>query len=756
MTGAAAAVRAWLPQGRTLSEGAWASRHRAILVVLWLHVVALAVVGIATRHGALHSLAEAAVVAVFAVGASLRRSRPEAREALGTLGLVISSAILVHFSEGLIEMHFHFFVMVAVVTLYQSWIPFLLAIGFVVLHHGTVGVLDSSAVYNHGAAISDPWTWALIHGLFIAGASAAGLTAWKLNEVAIAGERGARRQLEEANRDLGAAQALAHIGSWDWDVRIDDVWWSEELYRIFGVAHDGYVTLSTFLDLVHEDDRARVQEMIAAAVGEGRDFAYEARIVRPDGTVRLIDALGMVELDDHGAVVRAAGTVQDVTDRKSLEDKIQHQAFHDSLTGLANRDLFIDRVGHALSRQRRAGNALAVLFLDLDDFKTVNDSLGHRAGDDLLVDVARRIEGAIRPGDTVARLGGDELAVLLEDLGGVDGAVFVADRITELFERPFVVDEGELSVHASTGIAFSTAGDVRSPDDLLRDADIAMYEAKRSGKGTFQLFEVGMRLAASERLRLKADLQRAVDNGELELHYQPIVRLDDRKVTSVEALVRWRHPERGLVPPLEFIPFAEESGLIVPIGRWVLLEACRTAASWRGDHPPSVSVNVSPMRFRHPGFLEELTEALETTGLPAERLVLEITESALIVDVEKVVERLGELKRLGVQLAIDDFGTGYSSLSYLKHFAVDVLKIDKAFIDSIALGPEDSALARAVLRLGQSLHLRIVAEGVEEGAQADMLQSLGCPLAQGYLFSRPVPAHALAELLAPATKVPVA
>ncbi|HYP22441.1 MAG TPA: EAL domain-containing protein, partial [Actinomycetota bacterium] len=461
----------------------------------------------------------------------------------------------------------------------------------------------------------------------------------------------------------------------------------------------------------------------------------------------LIEARGMVELDADGDVVKVAGTVQDVTDRKSLEDRIQHQAFHDSLTGLANRDLFVDRVGHALSRQGRVARPLAVLFLDLDDFKTVNDSLGHRAGDDLLVDVARRISGAIRPGDTVARLGGDELAILLEDLEGVDGAVFVADRLNELFDDPFLVDDSELSVHASIGIAYCSPGEGRSPDDLLRDADIAMYEAKRSGKATFQLFESGMRVAATDRLRLKADLQQAVDNGELELHCQPIVRLVDGSVTSVEALVRWRHPERGLVPPLEFIPFAEDSGLIVPIGRWVLFEACRTAASWAGPNPPSVSVNVSPLRFRHPGFVEELTEALEATGLPAERLVLEITESALVEDVDKVVERLDDLKRLGVQLAIDDFGTGYSSLSYLKHFAVDVLKIDKAFIDSIALGAEDSALARAVLKLGQSLNLKIVAEGVEEGAQADVLRSLGCPLAQGYLFSRPVPADALAELL---------
>ncbi|MDQ3983277.1 MAG: EAL domain-containing protein [Actinomycetota bacterium] len=748
---AAARLRQILPAGRTLSEDAWVRRNRAILVVLWLHVPALAVVGAATGHGAGHSLLEAAVVALCAAAASLKRFKPEARETVATLGLVISSAILVHFSNGLIEMHFHFFVMVAVVTLYQSWAPFLLAIGFVVLHHGTVGILDSSEVYNHAAAVADPWRWALVHGLFIAGASAAGLTAWKLNEIAIEGERSARGDLEYANRELASAQAMSHIGSWDWDIERDRVWWSDELYRIFALDPRTFrPTVEGFLDLVHPDDRPRVEQIVGEAAARALDFDYEARALRPDGTIRLIHALGAVTQDERGNAVGAAGTVQDVTDRKSLEEKIQHQAFHDSLTGLANRELFIDRVGHALARQSRVRVPLAVLFLDLDDFKTVNDSLGHRAGDDLLIEVARRMASTTRPGDTVARLGGDELAILLEDLDAVDGAVFVADRVSKLFDRPFVVDDSEFFIHASIGIAFSEPGDERAPEDLLRDADIAMYEAKRSGKGTFELFEVGMRVAASERLRLKADLQGAVDNGELILHYQPIVDLTSGAVRGVEALVRWQHPERGLVPPLDFIPFAEDSGLIVPIGRWVLFEACRTAASWGPDEDgfrPSISVNVSPLGFRHPGFVEELKEALATTGLPAERLVLEITESALVEDVAKVVERLEELKALGVQLAIDDFGTGYSSLSYLKDFPVDVLKIDKTFIDSIALGAEDSALARAVLRLGQSLGLTIVAEGVEEAVQAEVLRGLGCPLGQGYRFSRPIPAAEIAQLI---------
>jgi diguanylate cyclase (GGDEF)-like protein len=749
---AGAAVKRALPTGSSLPEEAWATRHRAIVAILWLHVPALLIVGLATHHGFSQSLLECGFVALMAAGATLKRYDKHTRAALSTIGLVSSSAILVHFSDGLIEMHFHFFVMVAVVTLYQSWTPFLLAVGFVVLHHGTVGVHDSGAVYNHPEAITDPWRWALIHGVFIAGASAAGLAQWKLNEIAFESDRRARRALESANEELGAAQSISHIGSWDWVVSTGTVWWSNELYRITGRDPSSFTpTLEGFLETLHADDKGRVQDIVQRSVAEATDFDYEARVVTLDGAVCWIHALGAMTVGEDGDVVKVSGTVQDITQRKALEAEIEHQAFHDSLTGLANRSLFVDRLEHALLRRARAESCLAVLFIDLDDFKTVNDSMGHTAGDRLLVDVAHRIAGALRPADTVARFGGDELAILLEDLEDVDGAIIAAKRLTRLFTSSFSVGGTELFVHASVGIAYNKGLDKKSSGELLRDADIAMYEAKRRGKGSYEVFEAGMRSAATERLELKANLKRAIEEDELLLHYQPIVDLGTGRVSGAEALVRWDHPEKGLVPPLDFVPFAEESGLILPMGRWVLEEACRTAARWpaaAGEMPTTVAVNLSGVRLRHPGLFEEVKGILDATGLEPGRLILEITESVLVQEKELVVERLTELKTLGVQLAIDDFGTGYSSLSYLRDFPIDILKIDKSFIDSVALGPEDSALPRAVLKLAQTLDLKVVAEGVEDADQLAALRRLRCPFAQGYLFSRPLPGAAFESLVA--------
>ncbi|MCW2966430.1 MAG: hypothetical protein JWM71_202 [Solirubrobacteraceae bacterium] len=434
-----------------------------------------------------------------------------------------------------------------------------------------------------------------------------------------------------------------------------------------------------------------------------------------------------------------------LTDAKTVGAMV-HQALHDALTGLPNRALFLDRLEHALARASRAGTEVAVLFLDLDRFKTVNDSLGHAAGDELLCVVGERIASCMRAADTAARLGGDEFAVLLEDLTSTREAVRVAERIIAALEAPILVAGREVFIGASIGIATGTSG----ADDLLRHADVAMYRAKAQGKGRYAMYEDGMQAEVVERLELEADLQRAIDRDELEVFYQPIIRLGSGELAGHEALVRWRHPTRGLMSPGAFVPVAEETGLIVPLGRFVLREACRQAAAWQGlgDAELMMNVNLSGRQLEDPALVDEVTAILRETGLPAARLVLEITETVLMHDTETTIERLRALRALGVRLAVDDFGTGYSSLRYLNRFPLDVLKMAKPFVDGLGSQSEDPALARAIVDLGANLGLQIIAEGIERSAQLTQLRRLGCPLGQGYWFSRPMPAaDAEAQLL---------
>jgi len=434
-----------------------------------------------------------------------------------------------------------------------------------------------------------------------------------------------------------------------------------------------------------------------------------------------------------------------LTDAKTV-NAMAHQALHDALTGLPNRALFLDRLEHALARAVRGGSEVAVLFLDLDRFKTVNDSLGHAAGDELLCAAARRICDCMRVSDTAARLGGDEFAVLLEDLGSTHEAVRVAKRILGALQAPFAVAGREVVVGASIGVAIGTHG----ADDLLSHADVAMYRAKAQGKGRYAMFESGMQAEVIERLELESDLQRAIGTQagsggsecELEVFYQPVVALGSGELVGHEALVRWRHPARGLLSPAAFIPVAEETGLVVPLGRFVLREACRQAAAWQaaGHGELSMNVNLSGRQLEDPGLVDDVTAIVSETGLPAGRLVLEITETMLMHDTETTIERLRALRALGVRLAVDDFGTGYSSLRYLDRFPLDVLKMAKPFVDELGNQDEDPALARAIIDLGANLGLTIIAEGIERAAQLDQLRRLGCPFGQGFLFARPMPA----------------
>ncbi|MGI8803202.1 MAG: putative bifunctional diguanylate cyclase/phosphodiesterase [Solirubrobacteraceae bacterium] len=430
--------------------------------------------------------------------------------------------------------------------------------------------------------------------------------------------------------------------------------------------------------------------------------------------------------------------------------ELKHQAFHDSLTDLANRALFVDRVEHALEVAGRAGHELAVLFVDLDDFKTINDSLGHPAGDELLIEVAARLREVLRRADTAARLGGDEFGVLLEASERA-GAVRTAERILEALEVPFQLAAKEVFVHASIGIALSGT-EMISVDSLLRNADVAMYIAKTTGKRGFEVFEQRMHDEIVRRLELKDDLHRGIELRQFAVHYQPIVDIATNRITGLEALIRWNHPVHGMISPLDFVPLAEETGMIRAIGDWVLRTACDATRGWQTEpghdgEQLTIGVNLSARELHEPGLVDCVAAALRGSGLAPADLTLEITESVLMNDTEAAIARLRELKALGVRLAIDDFGTGYSSLSYLKHLPVDIVKIDKEFVDDIAHGPQEAAVAGTIVALSETLHLKTVAEGIEDADQLRTLRRLGCDYGQGYLFARPLPVAETGVLL---------
>ena len=534
------------------------------------------------------------------------------------------------------------------------------------------------------------------------------------------------------------------------------VYQSPSIERVLGYS-PAEVAGRRFAELVVPADRHRLAHLVAsgaAGIGEPSQ-AVECVLTHRDGGTRQFEML-MTSLlhDEHvGGIVLNS---RDVSERKAFEEQLAHQAFHDGVTGLANRALFTERVRHALARSRREKGGLAVIFLDLDDFKTINDSLGHAAGDEVLQEVARRLDQSIRGADTAARFGGDEFAVLLEDVANSQEAADAAERILDALALPVVAGHKELALRGSLGISVAEHGSTAEADDMIRDADAAMYIAKRDGKGGYRLFEPAMHEGVLARLELRTDLQRAIATEQLELHYQPVVRLGDGAVTGVEALLRWRHPERGMVPPERFIPIAEETGLIVPIGRWVLREGCRHARRVLGSidpaSNPSISINLSLKQIQHSDIVADVRDALTESGLSAESLTLEITETVLMADADLAVQRLTELKELGVRLALDDFGTGYSSLSYLSRFPVDILKMDRSFLRDGA--SPSSGLATAVVALGATLDLEVVAEGIEFPEQWHTLRDLGCEMGQGFYFARPMDVDAMLEFLAERPETP--
>jgi diguanylate cyclase (GGDEF)-like protein/PAS domain S-box-containing protein len=562
----------------------------------------------------------------------------------------------------------------------------------------------------------------------------------------------ALRESEEQTRLIIETASQAYVAI-DASGRIID--WNAQAEATFGSSRQEALGQQLEDLIIPVGQRAEHRAGMARylATGEGRLLGkrIEVTALHRDGHEFLAELT--IWPVGSGDSIHFSALIHDITLRKQLEMQLQHQAFHDSLTGLANRALFRDRVAHALARQARSRGAVSVLFSDLDDFKTVNDSLGHDAGDQLLVAVAERLRAVMRPEDTTARFGGDEFAILLEETTE-DGTRRAADRILEALRSPFEFHGRQVVMHASIGAAITADADTE-PDDLLRQADLAMYTAKTSGKGRFAFYEPQMHAAAVTRMELKADLEHALADQAFEMYYQPIIDLRSSRVVGLEALVRWHHPERGLVLPTEFIPIAEETGLIVALGSWVIGAACDQLAAWGGAVRPSgplferlsVWVNLSARQLQEPNFVETVADALRTSGVRPDRLTLEITESALMADLDQSATTLHRLRALGVRLAIDDFGTGYSSLSYLERLPVEVLKIDRSFTAAIGQGRDVPVLVRSIVKLGQTLHMEVLAEGIETAEQLARLRAIDCRLGQGFYFSPALPADEVIQLL---------
>jgi diguanylate cyclase (GGDEF)-like protein len=598
------AVRPYLPSGRDLPLAAWQRRHDGVTLLLWLHVPAVIAFGLWTGAGLAHSLLESVLLVMPALAAGWSLGGRAFRSVAASVGLMTSSAVLVHLSGGLGELHFHFFVMVGVIALYQSWTPFVAAIAFVVLHHAVLGVIDPPSVFNQAAAQSQPLLWAAIHGAFVLAAAAVSLTTWRMAE--------------------------------------------------------------------------------------------------------------------------------------------QHHDLHDQLTRLPNRTLFVDRASQALAAGSRTRVASACLFMDLDGFKTINDSRGHASGDEILQQVAARVVASVRPGDTVARLGGDEFVVLLPSVTSSASAVAVALRIQGLLNEPLEVGGQSITIRASIGIALSDPAD--SAETLIRNADVAMYVAKSRAVGGSVVFEPGMQDRLLDREHMREDLEEAVERRDIGLVYQPIVDATTHAMVGAEALARWHHPKRGSVAPCDFIAVAEDSDLIVRLGQHLLDRACRDLALWLMtglvDNAFRLSINVSPRQLRDPDLPLILSSTMARHGIDPRRLVLELTETALIEDSIAIDARLAAIRALGVSLALDDFGTGYSSLAHLGRFSIDSIKIDRSFVAGLLGDDGRASLVGAIASMGSRLGIQTVAEGVETADQAEQVRLIGCDWAQGYHFSRPLEAAA--------------
>ncbi|MDE3018598.1 MAG: EAL domain-containing protein [Nitrospirota bacterium] len=575
--------------------------------------------------------------------------------------------------------------------------------------------------------------------------------------------------LRKSEAYLANAQRIAHLGNWEWNLTTQAFHLSEEGRRLLGRPDpDACATYDAYLQCVHPDDRTHVSEAFADAVAQRTGLSLDHRMCGPDGAIRIVHQQGELVCNEAGRPAALVGTIQDITERKRAQEHLDFLAYYDSLTGLPNRLLYRDRLAQAVADAQRQGHLAATLLLDLDRFKLINDTLGHQQGDRLLQEVSDRLKSCVRTSDSVgrpqedhaplagvwergsslARLGGDEFTILLNRIAGAPDAAKVARRILASLAKPFHLDGQEVFISASIGIALFPL-DGESADQLLKNADTATYHAKQSGRSNYQFYSQSMNASAGERLAIENRLHKALEREEFLLHYQPLVALDTGRIIGAEALVRWQHPELGLVSPMQFIPIAEETGLIIPLGEWVLQRACAQTRVWHemGLGGLRVAVNLSARQFQRQNLLHVVTRILLATDLNPRCLDLELTESMIMQDGESSMATLRELRALGVHLSMDDFGTGYSSLSYLRRLPLDTLKIDRSFVKDCTVNQEDATIIKAIIAMSHSLKLQVLAEGIETEEQMAFLRTAGCDEAQGYLFSRPMPAEQLTDVL---------
>jgi diguanylate cyclase (GGDEF)-like protein/PAS domain S-box-containing protein len=699
-------------------------------------------------------LAALAAVAVVAFGFVYRAALPDAHDPW-SYRIVVAGACLAVCGASFMRRHRAFIrAMYALFGLVTAWVVALLAmndfapeyaLGLVVIaaiicavFRGTralavYGVLTMAGVVAVAATTPAPRVSPLLFGSYL-------VAVLVLFFVVVRNRVRAEREIAASEERYALAATGAHDGLWDWDLAAGTLYFSPRWKDIVGYA-DGEVGTdpSEWFGRIHPDDRMRVHADLFRRGDSGSLVESEHRMAHADGGWRWVLVRGVRVVDDRGAIVRMAGSQTDVSERKRFEEQLVHDALHDSLTGLPNRALFLDRLERAITFSiRHPDTSFTVIFLDLDRFKVVNDRVGHVAADQVLVALARRLERCLRQGDTVARLGGDEFALLLQD---ANDPAAVAHRIQQELLQPFDAGDQQILVTASLGIALSSTG-IERPEDVLRDADAAMYRAKARGRARFEIADAELHARSLQQLEMESQLREAVEGDQLRLHFQPVVLMETRALAGFEALMRWEHPVHGMRAPDEFIPLAEQSGLIMSLGRWALREGCRQMQAWRSAYPGSealwLSVNLSSRQFLHPQLVQEIHDVLAETGLPADRLRLEITESVIMDDPAAVGAILTRLRASGIGVAVDDFGTGYSSLAYLHRLPLDTLKIDRSFVHQMSEDPTLEAVIQTVISLSGRLRLETVAEGVETDEEAHALHRMGCQFGQGFLFSHPL------------------